>query len=61
MTGKRKEEIHLSVLNAGMEARLGDSETQRVLSLWKGKRFLKSLRKVCGLKEKELVGEANRR
>jgi hypothetical protein len=47
-----------SGLSGGMR---GDSETQRVLNLWKGRRFLKRLRRFCSEKEADRAVEGTRR
>lgn len=43
------------------ESQQGDPETRRVLQIWKGKRFLKRLRKWCMETEPGQANEGTRR
>ena len=44
-----------------MDGLQGDSETQRILRLWKGKRFLKRLRQWCGGAQRNEAGDGTGR
>jgi len=44
-----------------MDEMQGDSETQRILKLWKGRRFLKRLRQWCGDADRDGAREGGRK
>jgi hypothetical protein len=61
MTDRKERGVRGGKTGDWMEEMQGDSETRRILQLWKGRRFLNRLRKLCDRTDSGRTNEGNRR